>query len=124
MTNEEVTDEALVEQLEKMRNGGTSSSQQFHSSSVWMQNPSKCGGSVCPRLRSSPNVNEMSLHADVLDRAQTEHICSDNMEDAPTWRTARQALLCCREMVRTEKRYQDELKALLNGEVIIFDHFL
>lgn len=107
---DEVTDEVLVEQLEKMRNGP--SSHNFSPSVAWMQHSSKHGDSTT-RTRSISSVHP---HPHVMDRAHTERINSD-LEDAATWRTARRALLCCREMVRTEKRYQEELKALLNGEV-------
>ena len=33
------------------------------------------------------------------------------------WKTARRALLCCRELVRTERTYQTHLRQLLQGDV-------
>ncbi|KAI0694430.1 hypothetical protein BC835DRAFT_1006954 [Cytidiella melzeri] len=38
-----------------------------------------------------------------------------NIDDAG-WKTARRALLCCRELVRTERSYQTRLRQLLSGE--------
>ena len=38
-------------------------------------------------------------------------------DDAAIWRAARRALLCIREILRTERRYQEALKALLAGQV-------
>jgi len=107
---DEVTDEVLVEQLEKMRNGP--SAHNFSPSVAWMQHSAKHGDTA-----HTQSISPVHPHPQVLDRAHTERINND-LEDAATWRTARRALLCCREMVRTEKRYQEELKALLNGETI------
>ncbi|KII93626.1 hypothetical protein PLICRDRAFT_152535 [Plicaturopsis crispa FD-325 SS-3] len=36
-------------------------------------------------------------------------------EKAEKWRTARRALLCCRELVITERRYQENLRALVGS---------
>jgi hypothetical protein len=117
MADEDVTDEVLVEQLERMRSGASlqgGMDHPFHSSLVWMQHSSRHGDSPPARSFSSPNVHDAFLHPHVLPRSQTT-----DFEDATAWPTARKALLCCREIVRTEKRYMDELKALINGEVCI-----
>jgi hypothetical protein len=118
MADEDVTDEVLVEQLERMRSGaslhGGGIDHPFHLSLVWMQHSSRHGDSPPTRSFSSPNVHDMFLHSYVLPRSQTT-----DFEDATAWPTVRKALLCCREIVRAEKRYMDELKALINGEVCI-----
>ncbi|KAI0095153.1 hypothetical protein BDY19DRAFT_69037 [Irpex rosettiformis] len=52
-----------------------------------------------------------------------------NIDDAG-WKSARRALLCCRELVRTERSYQARLRQLLAGEtdtpppVLVFSHVL
>lgn len=119
MTDEEVTDEVLVEQLEQMRNGtssqGSATNHQFHPSLAWMQHAPRPEDAARTRSISSPNMHDGSMQPYMLGKAH-----SSEVEDATTWPTARRALLCCREMVRTEKRYQEELKALINCEVCIF----
>jgi hypothetical protein len=116
MADQEVTDEVLVEHLEKMRDStsdGGRKGHQFDPSFVWMQHPSKSERFDCKWSISSPNMND----AYPMDKAHISDTDECHMEDAATWSTARRALLCCRELVRTEKRYQEELKSLLNGEV-------
>jgi hypothetical protein len=44
---------------------------------------------------------------------------SSDSEDAQVWQAARKALLCIREIVRTEKKYQEALKMLLNAQVCL-----
>ena len=39
-----------------------------------------------------------------------------SQEDDSEWKSARRALLCCRELVRTERSYQSRLRQLLAGE--------
>ena len=41
---------------------------------------------------------------------------SEPSEDETEWKSARRALLCCRELVRTERSYQSRLRQLLAGE--------
>jgi hypothetical protein len=121
MADEEVTDEVLVEQLEKMRHDaspGGEQDYQFHSSLVWEQHPTRPGGSARKRSISSPNMIDASSHPHALGKAHTSDV--NDLEGVTTWPTARRALLCCREMVRTEKRYQEELKSLINGQVCCF----
>lgn len=120
MADEKVTDEVLVEHLEKMRDGtsdGGGKDHQFHPSFVWMQHPSKSEGFGSKWSISSPNVNDAYPRSHLTGKAHTSD--EDHLEDAATWSTARRALLCCRELVRTEKRYQEELKSLLNSEVCL-----
>lgn len=41
---------------------------------------------------------------------------ADAAQDDLGWKTARRALLCCRELVRTERNYQARLRQLLTGD--------
>ncbi|KAI0783320.1 hypothetical protein C8Q75DRAFT_441644 [Abortiporus biennis] len=42
----------------------------------------------------------------------------DQAEDEAGWKTARRALFCCRELIRTERSYQARLRQFLAGDVI------
>lgn len=105
MTDDDVTDEVLVEELEKMRKGHVPD-HQFHPSSAWMRQS---------RHGLSRSMSDVPSQSHDLNKAYTTD--GHDLEDAATWHTARRALLCCRELVRTEKRYQEELRALMDGEV-------
>ncbi|OAX40873.1 hypothetical protein K503DRAFT_798430 [Rhizopogon vinicolor AM-OR11-026] len=57
---------------------------------------------------------QQSLPASViLDDTELDSVDSD---DAAVWHTARKALFCIREIIRTERKYQEALKALLAGQ--------
>ncbi|OJA10316.1 hypothetical protein AZE42_05182 [Rhizopogon vesiculosus] len=57
---------------------------------------------------------QQSLPASViLDDAELDSVDSD---DTAVWHTARKALFCIREIIRTERKYQEALKTLLAGQ--------
>jgi hypothetical protein len=116
MKDDEVTDEVIVEELEKLRTGH----QMDHHlrSSLPAGRQSKHGDFGRPghsRAMSAPNMGDAVLHPHVPEKARTLDV--NDPEDAATWRIARSALFCCREIVKTERSYQKELKALIDGEV-------
>lgn len=114
MADDGVTDEVLVEELEKMRRK-SGPEQQYRLSRTWMrQSPPKPGHT---RSATTTNASEGTVHLQLHDLNRATSIDVSDAEEAATWHIARRALLCCREIVRTEKRYQEELKALLDGDV-------
>lgn len=54
----------------------------------------------------------VSLHSPLMSKDTTS-----DTDDAAVWHTVRKALLRIREIVRTEKKYQEALKMLLNAQV-------
>lgn len=54
------------------------------------------------------------------DDPQTPPDVEEHQEQA--WKLAREALFCCRELVRTEKMYFSKLVQLKDGQVILFAH--
>ena len=113
MADDGLTDEVLVEELEKMRRK-SDPDQQYQLSRVWMRQP-KAG-----HVRSATtNVNEGNVRLQLHNLSRATSIGDNDAEEAATWNIARRALLCCREIVRTEKRYQEKLRALLDGDVRI-----
>lgn len=136
MSDECVTDEVLVAELERLRKTktpGAGEDEEF----VWMvpgHRRGRSGGStgagveisLCSGLSDadteSPLHSVDSSHTLVEPDAGKDSLDGERVvgeEDEAMWHTARRALLCCREIVRTERRYQEELKALIAGEVCL-----
>lgn len=123
MTDDEVTDEVIVEELEKLQ----AEFQMDHHirPSLPLGRQFKHGDSGRPghpRAMSTPNMGGMVPYPHVPEKAHTLDV--NDPEDAATWRIARSALFCCREIVKTERRYQGDLKALIDGEVCALIHFV
>jgi len=113
INDDEVTDEVIVEELEKLRTGH----QNHLRSSLPSGRQSKHGDFGRPghsRAMSTPNMGDVVLHPHVPEKART--LDANDPEDSATWHITRSALFCCREIVKTERRYQEELKALIGGE--------
>ena len=113
MADDEVTDEVLVEELEKLRKG-PGKDRRFHPSLAWQSrhiDSVRIGHIGHSRANPVPHMSDAAV-------AHTSDPTTDS-EDAATWRTARSAVLCCREMVRTERRYHGDLNALLDGKVCL-----
>ncbi|KAF7974914.1 hypothetical protein HWV62_11081 [Athelia sp. TMB] len=131
MSDEGVTDEVLVAELERLRRTRAKPSEGDEDDFVWMAGKrGRTGepvGSVCSGLSDedadSPLHSIDSTHTLVdpympASAAAAPERCASPVSDAEEealWHTARRALLCCREIVRTERRYQAELAALLRG---------
>ncbi|KAF6766690.1 hypothetical protein DFP72DRAFT_797848 [Ephemerocybe angulata] len=116
MTDEHISDEVLVEELERIRavkawtgsNGGDL--EEFwdlgHSGSSQSQSPnfdSNSSSEQQPKATSPPN-NFNSARTSLVDTSDA------------SWHTARRALLTCRECVRTERHYLSGMRALVSQD--------
>ena len=129
--DDSISDDVLVDRLEEVRRiGGPSehgrdvspstSSDNSHFSSVEGDENGFLHIS-CPSSSSSPSTpDQLAKPRDVLPPSPLipGDTASDS-EDAEVWKAARKALLCIREIVRTEKKYQEALKMLLNAQVCL-----
>jgi hypothetical protein len=74
-----------------------------------------------PSASSSPVQRGLSTLVDAestIMPVELSPVLSAEADDQG-WLTAKRALLCCRDMVRTEKSYQAKLKQLLGGDVSV-----
>lgn len=116
MADDQVTDEVLVEELEKLRTGHQVDYRSRPSPVLRRQSRhGDSGRPVHSRAMSTPNMSDIVSHPYVPEMAHTLDV--NDPEDAATWHIARTALFCCREILKTERRYQEELKALIDGKV-------
>ncbi|KAF9820065.1 hypothetical protein IEO21_01727 [Rhodonia placenta] len=127
----DVPDEVLVQELDKLWKEGRSrvsksrtptSSQQGHGSDYdsrdWRPSSFVYGNSSGSQWRTSTRF-QLGGESDSEDEEgleETVEEAEEDAEDAEEWRTARRALLCCRELVRTERNYQARLRQLLNAQ--------
>lgn len=63
----------------------------------------------------SDSDTDGASHTEFGEHPQSPLSPGDEEDDAG-WKSARRALLCCRELVRTERNYQSRLRQLLAGE--------
>ncbi|EIW86955.1 hypothetical protein CONPUDRAFT_141264 [Coniophora puteana RWD-64-598 SS2] len=63
---------------------------------------------------SGPEASEAGHDAKLEDEDEED----TDSEDTAIWCSARKALLCVREIVRTERSYQDALRTLLRGDTL------
>lgn len=137
----DVPDEVLVQELEKLRlegRGGAASSREGSSSGHGTRRRGKRraaaeneerGRSVQAwRIGGDDEDEDEEYSADERDASPAPSIAHSQsgstqahttmptaLEDLE-WKTARRALLCCRELVRTERNYQARLRQLLAGD--------
>lgn len=136
----DVPDEVLVQELERLRmegrgsrrkrRGGTSSNGH---STVEHERDEKTlvyGGPEEHKWREewvklrddSDTESEMSQSEEFSDEEERqeeeegEEASRWSEQDDTEWKSARRALLCCRELVRTERSYQARLRQLLSGD--------
>lgn len=69
---------------------------------------------ISPR---SPSRARFSVGHYEYDDYSDEEALSDDEEDEEDWKTARQVLFCCRELVQTERNYQARLRELASTEL-------
>lgn len=67
-------------------------------------------------------TNNWELDGDESDDDDEDYPFSDEeevmvAEDDSDWKIARRALLCCRELILTERAYQNHLRTLLSGDI-------
>lgn len=125
--DDSISDDVLVDQLEKVHEIGGPSERGKNMS------PSRPSGNAhfrsvgedangffhtsCPS--SSPSTpDQLVKPRNVLlpSLLMSKDTISDS-DDAAVWQAARKALLCIREIIRTEKKYQEALRMLLNAQV-------
>ena len=137
----DVPDEVLVQELEKLRMGGRGAANSANGSPVrrrrkrssravesselghdddWKMvgEESSSGYSADERDPSpAPSTSHLNSHSPSSSNSNQLHsVAHLSSLDDHEWKTARRALLCCRELVRTERNYQARLRVLLSGE--------
>jgi len=103
ISDDNITDEKLVDQLEDMRTKELSQRRSFLLSVS------------CP----SPTYQAVLKGSYTEYPPQLDEFGPDDLSDS-SWNTARQALLICREMLRTERRYLSSLRTLAKGGTATF----
>lgn len=124
--DDSISDDALIDRLEKVRQIAGPFERGRDTLPSKSPHDAYCPGvgdnNVLPRpSTSSPqNPDQLSKSRDLLlpSPVTTQDTTSDS-EDAEVWQVARKALLCIREIVRTERKYQEALKMLLNAQVCL-----
>jgi len=115
MTDEDITDEALVEELENMRafqtwSGSSDDISQFwdFGEHIWETgNNRPVYDSETSNLPYTPSLPSFPLQHRLSTPASAANA---------SWQTARRALLTCRELVRTERHYLHSLRTLSASE--------
>ena len=120
MTDEGMTDEALVEALERIRIQRESSDSDI-TSAVWDVNQDTWDWNLQWEGGIDDKNRELQLgipHTTSLPSFPLHHSLSvpSSPKFAAAWHTARQALLTCRELVRTERHYLSSLAVLTASE--------
>jgi hypothetical protein len=119
MTDEGMTDEALVEALERIRIQRDSSDSDT-SSAVWDVNQDTWNWNLqWDKEGIDDTTRELGIpHTTSLPTFPLHHSLSvpSSPKFAAAWHTARQALLTCRELVRTERHYLSSLTLLIASE--------
>ena len=117
MTDEGMTDEALVETLERIRIQRESSD----TSAVWDVNQVTWKWNLQWEGGIDDKNRELSIpYTTSLPSFPLHHSLSvpPSPKLATAWHTARQALLTCRELVRTERHYLSSLTVLIASETV------
>jgi len=129
MTDEGITDEVLVEELEKMRmRGGMGGGEWEREVGAGEDGVDRCaeecwiGDRVRPEeengdVYGGPKGDDMA--ASIIPSPSLpslpSHDSPSSASASASWKTARRALLTCRELVRTERHYLSSLRTLLSG---------
>jgi hypothetical protein len=117
----DVPDEVLVQELEKMRMEGREQSSFKHGTKAKETDKGKgewrIGGEDDDASSDEDDSPEQSTAMHQSQSSSSSHapMLTSALDDRE-WKTARRALLCCRELVRTERNYQARLRQLLSGE--------
>ncbi|KIP03849.1 hypothetical protein PHLGIDRAFT_129914 [Phlebiopsis gigantea 11061_1 CR5-6] len=134
----DVPDDVLVQELEKLRMGGRGvadsasparkrrkrsskvgeTSELGHDDDDWkMVGEESSSGYSGDELAPSPTPSASHLESHSGSSPNQLHsVAHLSSLDDHEWKTARRALLCCRELVRTERNYQARLRVLVSGE--------
>lgn len=114
MTDEGMTDEAFVEALERIKSSGTD-----NASPVWDVHQDTWNWNLQWEGGIDDKSREGSIpHTTSLPSFPLHHSLSvpSSPKLTTAWHTARQALLTCRELVRTERHYLTSLNVLIASE--------
>ncbi|KZT72901.1 hypothetical protein DAEQUDRAFT_808867 [Daedalea quercina L-15889] len=120
----DVPDEVLVQELDKLRKGAVTRKARGKSHTPAQSDSGhtvESNYSVSPSSPWRPGVQfRLGSDSDSEDEGDIEEdeILEgfENEADEEEWKKARRALLCCRELVRTERSYQARLRELLNAQ--------
>lgn len=123
--DDSISDDVLVDRLEKVRRisgpferGRDASPSRSQSNAHF----SSAGGdeSTISPMSCPPASDRLAKPRDVpLPSPLISKDTTSDSEDVAVWQAARKALLCIREIVRTEKKYQEALNMLLNAQVCL-----
>ncbi|TFY61967.1 hypothetical protein EVJ58_g4179 [Rhodofomes roseus] len=121
----DVPDEILVQELDKLRKNAVAKKARGKSRTPAQSESGHTAESGCSTGSTSPwrsgvhfrlggdSDSEEEGDGDEEDEALDGF---ENDADEEEWKAARRALLCCRELVRTERSYQARLRELLNAQ--------
>ncbi|THV06466.1 hypothetical protein K435DRAFT_848951 [Dendrothele bispora CBS 962.96] len=117
ITDEDISDETLIQNLEKLRAGQEEwgwrkppDSEDSASSSV---SSSDMEEDTSPRSENEDETQDVIIGSRCTPPEQQQHAVSSS-----SWQMARRALLICRELVRTERRYLAGLDNLTSSETL------
>ncbi|KAJ7754974.1 hypothetical protein DFH07DRAFT_743493 [Mycena maculata] len=103
ITDDEITDEMFMDEVERMRTKG-----RFWESRKSLNSPSS------PRSPVGPAIDSPARSA-LPPRLKHALPCLSDPHLSATWQTARRTLLICRELIRTERNYLASLFALVSN---------
>jgi hypothetical protein len=112
VADEDMSDDVLVEELERLRRDIVPGSA-FHTST---DRPKMSEDNL--DVYSGPQEGLQNLRRGIPRKSHSVPFPSPPLPSTPdiaTWHTARHALLTCRELVRTERHYLAEMRVLLGG---------
>ena len=121
----DVPDEVLVQELDKLRKNAAAKRARRKSRTPLQSesgHTTESGYSVSPTSPWRPGVHfRLGGDSDSEDEGDGEEEDEalegfENDADEEEWKAARRALLCCRELVRTERSYQARLRELMNSQ--------
>ncbi|EJD04202.1 uncharacterized protein FOMMEDRAFT_27963 [Fomitiporia mediterranea MF3/22] len=115
----DVPDDLFIEELDRLRRMGLRAGD-IHGFHNVMQTSHTLPPSAAARKGSGGGKNTETLEASQLQRNKSSNtvlVQEIGVEDEMEWLHARRAILCCRELVRTERNYQERLQDLANCNV-------
>ncbi|KAH9929674.1 uncharacterized protein B0H18DRAFT_995694 [Fomitopsis serialis] len=121
----DVPDEVLVQELDNLRKGAAAKKARAKSRTPAQSESGHTAESACSTGSTEPwrpgvhfRLGGASDSEDEGDGEEEEVLLEgfENEADEEEWKAARRALLCCRELVRTERSYQTRLRELLGAQ--------
>ena len=111
----DVPEDLLLEELERLRRMGLRAGD-IHGVRSVVRAGESYGGEACGE---TPDrfVREEAKEIRRTSTVNAVYIQQIESEEETDWLYARRAILCCRDLVRTERSYQERLMELVNGNV-------